>query len=229
MKLILQAIKSLFRNVHDAIRDLKSDVEKAQTVAKNANKKAVEAKNTADKTSNALDAAVTESKRVLHARIVDAYAFVDTKVTLEDGLLYTLIPNKNSTSYNSAKVSIDGRDFGIVNGVIGPESYQPKYTQTAIYLFRENTPVLLMYCASTEQFHAIGRMDIKYIEGFTTWRYPSGNDYVLINKSGTSVTSIKYMRVKSSTKGSEKMFDIQVDDNGTITAVEVTDITTPTG
>jgi hypothetical protein len=32
----------------------------------------------------------------------------------------------------------------------------------------------------------------------------------------------RYMRVKSSTAGSTKLFDIQVDDNGTITAVEVT-------
>lgn len=226
MNLILQAIKSLFRNVHVAIRDLNNDVENAQTAAKNANKKAMEAKNAADKTSDALDAAVTESKRVLHATISGSTAVVQDAVTLENGLIYTLIPDADCNSYYSsyaAAVNVNGETLNVVCGVTNMITHSGKNRPEAGDIYRKDLPVLLMYDASKKQFQAITKENVAYITVSNDTKRPTLTEYVVMWDSQYVGHKVKYMRVRSSTAGSTKLFDIQVDDSGTITAVEVTE------
>lgn len=217
MKLILQAIKSLFRNVHNAIgglksdvADLKDDVVVVQKVAKNANNKAI-----------ALDAAVTESKRVLHARISSGDAIVQENVTLEDGLVYTLIPNADSSFSGDARVSVNGQYIDILCGVTRNDTYPGNNRPKAMNFFRKEVPVLLLYCASERCFHAITKEDLTYVSVNYIPRDPSGIEYFLAWYREGYASKIQYMRVPSSTIGSKKLFDIKVDDSGTITAVEV--------
>lgn len=140
------------------------------------------------------------------------------------GRIYVIIPDKTTTSGTvSPKISFNGVLYSISSGIMdGP--YNTAINANA--LFVANRPLIVMY-DKTYGFRVINRLSRNYVElpyvDNVDDRVPvyfAGFDYT----SMSSVSSrYKYMRVKSSTEGSAKLFDIQVDDSGTITAVEVTE------
>lgn len=229
MNLILQAIKSMFRRLatkvdrnteqiteHTAsINGLQNGVETAQTAADSALSKAETAQT-----------AVDELKIYkINATVADNIATVTNLSTLIDGTLYFIVTSGTTTSTNTALIKCGGETHGCYVGINAYNTNTELLANANMVFGTYKRPIIALF--SNKQFHILNRTVFdKPVPCKTNIRYTQFDNRMFFY--GTHLQSdtperYVYMRVKSSTAGSTKLFDIQVDDNGTITAVEVTE------
>lgn len=241
MNLILQAIKSLFRGIENKfssnVASLTGKIATAQNMAVKADHKATDAYNYADNAysyadsaNNAANDAKTmaiearaAASRVLNASVSGTVATVSGKVNLEDGAIYVIIPNSSTANLGSAYISVNGRSFPVRMGVnaLSATGYSVVSVRSDS-LFREAMPVIVLYSEKMGAFYAMNKH--QNFVGTDVSKYdPIGGEYVYAQTGSNSAKLIRYMRVVSSTPGSNKKFDIKVDDSGIITAEEVTE------
>lgn len=248
MNLILQAIKSLFRKVENSIQQtatvLGKRIDKAQstantakTNASKANANALTAQQTAQNAQITADAAKVDAKtaqttannaqtaanHVLHATVSGYTATITTSVTLEDGKIYCLIPDATTSHGGNATIKLGSISYAVYAGVTACSvtSYSAQ-SPGASTIFRENIPIPIMYCAKKSCFYVLSKHAHEYVEVDANYVAPDAGQFIYGYYTNKHAKLFKYMRVKSSTEGSSKYFDITVDDSGTITATEVT-------
>lgn len=234
MNLILQAIKSLFRGMENKlssnVASLTRKITTAQDTATKANSKATDAYDYADIANNAAndaknmaDEARVAASHVLNASVSGTTATVSGKVNLENGAIYVIIPANATTNIGPAYIKVNGKSIPVRMGV--SERSATGYSTASVdsdKLFCKATPVMVLYSQEAGAFYAMNKHQ-SFVRTNEPKYDPIGGEYVYAQISGNSAKLIKYMRVVSSTPGSNKKFDIKVDDSGTITAEEVTE------
>lgn len=165
--------------------------------------------------------------------IDSSVGIVTKKMNLENGKLYLMIPEKNGTNFsygsNDTCLQINGIERPIYSGGVGGCIYGYGFynslsrgVEVPRLIFVKNKPLLMIYVADQDAFYtlSLANVPVKVKEDTKQDEIPEyfyGN-----NLSSVTAYRYKYMRVKSSTPGSTKLFDITVDDTGTLTATEVT-------
>ena len=245
MNLILQAIKALLRkvdntitklsdkvdnatsklsaNVEKSVSKLSTAVTKAQNTADDAKQQADYATEQADYAKSAANTAQASANHVYPVTVDGATATVVGALNLVDGYVYTFISRTTTTTMSNAYIKVGQTSYPVLCGINKPivTSYSNVYVKSDT-IFQEGEPVTVLYSQKKKAFYCLTRdSSANTVEtaasissGVPTYFY----GYYTNNKA----ERYRYMRVKSSTPGSKKKFDITVDDSGTITAVEVT-------
>ena len=219
MNLVLQVIKALFRGLENrvsaSIAALTKKVTTAQKTASTASGKAANAQTAADN-------AQTAATHVYQATVSGAVATVIGLSTVENGKVYTFIPTTTANNTNLAKVKVGGSTYSLYAGVTTLKMVGLSTKNViAASAFVANTPVVAVYSATKKGFYCLTRHISSMPIEVSVAKNETDVPPHIYGGNGAEVYRYKYMRVKSSTEGSSKLFDIQVDDSGNITAVEV--------
>ena len=227
MKLILEAIKALFRKVENSIIALRisttmsfdsvnKSIQKAQNTANNA----LSAANTAQTTADSIQPDV-----ILSAKVNNNSGYISVTDTNGpvNGRVYVFVPDLTATvQVANAYVRFNGTRYDFRSGVFSAGT-STSINMSAPTLFVKNQPLITVYNGATGYFHVLNHLGYVYLRMSSVENVDNAvPTYFSGFYSLVDCRRYKYMRVKSSTEGSTKLFDIQVDDSGTIAAVEVT-------
>ena len=234
MNLILQAIKSMFLKLtrkvdknteqiteHTAsINGLQDGMETVQATADKAQATADKAQATADKAQ----AAVEELKIFkIKATVTDYTATVTNVDTLVDGMLYFIDMTGTTNSTKYAYINCGGSNHFVYVGINPLDISTMKQPQAKNVLGVYHSPMIALF--SGGKFYILSKTSFNDPVPCNAYQNSSVDSvmyYYGTRNQSNNPERYRYMRVKSSTPGSTKAFDIQVDDSGTITAVEVT-------
>ena len=234
MNLILQAIKSLFRRVENSIivnvEALSKKITAAQNTANTANRKAMKAQaaatnaqTTADDAQTAANDAQIAANHVYKATVSGSHATVIGLSAPEKGKIYTIVPTSTSTSGSVAYIKVGSTQYRLRVGVTWHTTYSPSTTLPGMF-FRINCPLIVWFDTTSNQCYCLNYVDNgKPVEASQLVNRTVAPPYIFGSDAVGNQYKFVYMRVKSSTEGSTKLFDITVDDSGTITATEVTE------
>lgn len=231
MKLILEAIKALFRKVEcgfSAIRAYVDSKVSAESKKLTNNIRAVEnfteeAFALADEAMGNASSAYALANHVLAATVSGGVATIPSNTVLADGRLYVIIPSANG-GIGVAKIKRGTTEYYVYQGILnGAMDTNTSNALTSSAVFHQNIPLLVLYSSTKKAFYAVSKHGVAHVTVGPQRLDNEVPDHFYGHYSVKEARLYKYMRVKSSTEGSTKLFDIQVDDNGTITAVEVTE------
>lgn len=184
-----------------------------------------EAKTVADEAKTAAENA---GMNVYTAKVSGSTATVTNAPELKNGMLYLIVPNGQGSPSENASIVWNGTKYPVYAGLTGKgfKITAMTYTINGFALFAQNVPTVVLYNDNKKAFYSMNHVQVEGnivtagVPVCTDTDYPK---YFLVTNSNGQSRRYPYMRVKSSTAGSSKLFDIRVDDNGTITAVEVTE------
>ena len=149
-------------------------------------------------------------------------------MSLEDGKIYVLIPSASSKVATGATIKIGASIYPVCEGVsdcYGMKGDKPYSTFEigAAFIFVKNIPVVLLYSQETKSFYALTKSNKGYVHPQISAKLKQAPSYIYGKSADGYSYMYKPMRVKSSTEGSSKYFDITVDDSGALTATEITE------
>lgn len=220
MRLILEAIKACIRPLRNDIRRNTSALTALNTRVDGAATKATDATKAAREARVFAETIRADMQYVFEAPVVDGFKIDLSDRELNYGDIVVIIPAASGTISTTANVGFRG---GMVNVY--------DWTGTSIaanVCWKAGKPVALLLTRYGEAVALNAKPGGLLYEVASQIAGPgSRRNYDNIWFYGTSTAhkspvKFKHMRVNSSTAGSSKMFDITVDDSGTITAVEVT-------
>lgn len=230
MKLILEAIKSLFRKVEcgfSAVRDYADSKVSAES-----KKLTVKIREVGSLASDAADTAAVALSKALDAKNLATYVLPGTlstygnslsvthPKTLQNGQIFTIVPDKTSDSNDTSPyILFNNQRYTLVAGIPNDTKYG---SVSANRVFKQNVPIVVMFDKSNARGLVLTRLSEPYLFLYLeNDQLTSVPEFVPGFRTHQGVCRYKYMRVKSSTEGSTKLFDIQVDDEGKLQTVDM--------